>query len=124
MGPPEQPHYVNAVAAIRTELAPEALLDVLLSLEQAAGRVRDAGRWQARTLDLDLLVFGAHRQASARLTLPHPGAHERAFVIHPLAEIAPALEIPGRGPVVALAARVDDAALERIAPGRSWGVER
>ena len=124
MGPPDQPHYVNAVAAVRTALPAEALLDVLQSLEQAAGRVRSAGRWQARTLDLDLLVLGTRRVNSPRLTLPHPGAHERAFVIHPLAEIAPELEIPGRGIAAALAASVDDSALERIAPGRSWGAQR
>lgn len=124
LGPLDQPHYLNAVAAVRTALLPEGLLDVLQSLEQAAGRVRSAVRWEARTLDLDLLVFDALRVTTPRLTLPHPGAHERAFVIHPLAEIAPELEIPGRGIAATLAASVDDSALERIATGRSWGARR
>lgn len=115
MGPADQPHYVNAVAALDTTLTARALLGVLQTLERAAGRTRGAERWQARTLDLDLLLHGALRLESPRLTLPHPGTHLRPFVIHPLAEIAPDEWIPDRGRAADLARRVDAAGLERIA---------
>src|SRR5690606_32248818 len=72
-GPPDQPHYVNAVAALETALAPEALLDALQALEARHGRVRDGQRWGPRTLDLDLLLYGAAQLATPRLTVPHPG---------------------------------------------------
>jgi len=104
--PPGQPEYVNAVAEIATTLAPLELLDHLLAVERAEGRSRGAKRWQARTLDLDLLLHGVRRVRSPRLTLPHPGAHRRPFVVHPLAEIAPDARIPGHGCAAELAARV------------------
>ena len=112
--PAPQPDYVNAVAALDTALAPDALLDHLLAIERAAGRERAATRWAPRTLDLDLLLYGDERRADSRLTLPHPGAHQRPFVIHPLAEIAPAASIPGHGTVAALAALVPAAGLVRL----------
>jgi 2-amino-4-hydroxy-6-hydroxymethyldihydropteridine diphosphokinase len=115
MGSPDQPHYVNAVACLETSLEPGALLDVFQEIERAAGRTRGPRRWQARTLDLDLLLFGSLRVESSRLTVPHPGVHERPFVIHPLAEIAPDLVIPGRGRAGELAGKVDSNGLERIA---------
>jgi 2-amino-4-hydroxy-6-hydroxymethyldihydropteridine diphosphokinase len=82
------PDYINAVAAIETGLTPEALLDALQRIEQHAGRERPF-RYAPRTLDLDLLHYGDTVMDTARLTLPHPRLQERAFVLVPLAEIAP-----------------------------------
>ncbi len=104
-GPVEQPDFINAVAGLLTQLAPHALLEALRRIETAQGRVRDV-RWGPRTLDLDLLVHGAARIDDATLTVPHPGIAERAFVLYPLAEVAPALDVPGAGRVDVLAARV------------------
>jgi 2-amino-4-hydroxy-6-hydroxymethyldihydropteridine diphosphokinase len=93
-----QPDYVNAVAALRTELGPGALLRHLHTIERRHGRRRRNGLRNApRTLDLDLLLFGRRRLAQPRLTVPHPRMHERAFVLRPLLDIAPAATIPGRG---------------------------
>ena len=102
LGPVDQPDYVNAVAALDTRLDAYELLAALQALEHMHGRVRAGMRWGPRTLDLDLLVFGDLRLASESLTVPHPGIAERDFVLRPLAEIAPTLEIPGLGPVQAL----------------------
>lgn len=90
LGPPEQPRYVNAVAALDTALAPLQLLDALQRIEQEQGRVRKAERWGPRTLDLDILLFGSRLIAEERLCVPHYHMHARAFVLYPLAEIAPA----------------------------------
>ncbi|MEX0448643.1 2-amino-4-hydroxy-6-hydroxymethyldihydropteridine diphosphokinase [Spiribacter sp. 221] len=106
MGPADQPHYVNAVAEIETALSPQALLAALQALEAEAGRDRSGRRWGARPLDLDLLVYGDQQIDEATLTVPHPGLASRAFVLHPLAEIAPALSVPGLGTVASLAERV------------------
>jgi 2-amino-4-hydroxy-6-hydroxymethyldihydropteridine diphosphokinase len=97
--------YLNAVAQLRTALAPLALLDALLEIERRAGRVRSFAN-APRTLDLDLLLHGDAVLASATLTLPHPRLHARAFVLAPLAEIAPAVVVPGHGPVADLRAAV------------------
>ena len=94
MGPADQPDYINAVALLTTNLAPHALLDALQSIESEHHRVRGR-RWGPRTLDLDLLVYGNTVLEDARLTLPHPGIAQRAFVVIPLLEIAPALILPG-----------------------------
>ncbi|MDF2177806.1 2-amino-4-hydroxy-6-hydroxymethyldihydropteridine diphosphokinase [Aliiglaciecola sp. CAU 1673] len=94
MGPQDQPDYVNAVARLDTRLAPLALLDALQAIEQEQGRVRKSERWGARTLDLDLLLYGDLVVNSERLTLPHYGMREREFVLHPLLEIAPELVLP------------------------------
>ncbi|HEX4232927.1 MAG TPA: 2-amino-4-hydroxy-6-hydroxymethyldihydropteridine diphosphokinase [Caldimonas sp.] len=93
--------YLNAVAQLRTTLAPLALLHALHVIEQAHGRQRPFAN-APRTLDLDLLLHGDAVLAGDALTLPHPRLHERAFVLVPLAEIAPALVIPGRGSIAAL----------------------
>ncbi len=106
VGPPGQSDYCNAVCEIETALEPEALLDLLQGIEKAAGRVRRE-RWGPRVLDLDLLHIEGHSCATPRLTLPHPELHRRAFVLVPLAEIAPDLEIPGQGRVRDLAEAVD-----------------
>ncbi len=104
LGPADQPDYLNAVALLETDLAPLALLDRLQALEHAQGRVRTR-RWGPRTLDLDLLLYGRRRIDHPRLTVPHPGIDERDFVLKPLAEIAPRLEVPGLGRVEALLAQ-------------------
>jgi 2-amino-4-hydroxy-6-hydroxymethyldihydropteridine diphosphokinase len=97
MGPSDQPDYVNAVMALDTELEPLALLDHLQAIENVEGRVRLGERWGPRTLDLDLLLYGDDVIQHERLTVPHPGLHQREFVLYPLFEIAPELTIPGRG---------------------------
>lgn len=104
MGPSGQPDYVNAVAGLDTELAPEALLRALQAIEAGHGRERGAERWGPRTLDLDVLLYGELQQRTEVLTIPHPGLHERNFVLYPLHEIAPELNVPGRGPLAALLA--------------------
>lgn len=100
VGIADQPEFINAVAELETSLAPEALLDALLEIEQRFGRIR-AERNGPRTLDLDLLLYNDQYLDLPRLTLPHPRLHLRAFVLQPLAEIAPDLVIPGRGTVAA-----------------------
>ena len=109
-----QPDFVNAAASLDTVLDPHALLDALLEIETRHGRERPHPG-AARTLDLDLLLHGTQEVATPVLTLPHPRLHERRFVLEPLAEIAPGLEIPGRGPVEALLARCREQQVERIA---------
>jgi len=96
LGVAEQPDYVNAVAAIDTRLPAHDLLQELHIVEAMHGRVREE-RWGPRTLDLDLLLYGDQRYSSDRLTVPHPGLSERDFVLYPLHEIAPELDIPGAG---------------------------
>jgi len=93
------PDFVNAVVAVRTTLAPRALLAALHSIERRQHRRRDheSRRNAARTLDVDLLLFGRRRIRSPGLAVPHPRMHERAFVLRPLADIAPGATIPGRG---------------------------
>jgi 2-amino-4-hydroxy-6-hydroxymethyldihydropteridine diphosphokinase len=103
MGPQDQPDYVNAVMAIETDLEPLALLDRLQAIEVLEGRVRIGERWGPRTLDLDLLVFGNQVIQHPRLTVPHPGLAVREFVLHPLAEILPDLDVPGVGRIRELA---------------------
>ena len=107
------PDYLNAVAELRSSLAPEALLDALQAIEQQHGRERPY-RNAPRTLDLDLLLMGGQRQHTTRLTLPHPRLHQRAFVLAPLAELAPGLVIEGLGPVAPLLAACADQAIERL----------
>ena len=94
MGPQDQPDYVNAVACINTSLEPEQLLDLTQAIELEHGRVRKAERWGARTLDIDILLFGEHTLNTERLTVPHYGLTEREFVVYPLQEIAPELILP------------------------------
>ncbi|MBB3104938.1 2-amino-4-hydroxy-6-hydroxymethyldihydropteridine diphosphokinase [Azomonas macrocytogenes] len=95
LGPPEQPRYVNAVAALATTMPPLGLLDALQDIERNQGRERKAERWGPRTLDLDILLFGDRLLNEARLKVPHYHLHARAFVLYPLAELAPAsLRLP------------------------------
>lgn len=94
MGPQDQPDYVNAVAALDTTLLPEQLLDALQRIEQNQGRQRKDERWGPRTLDLDILLYGAQIINTERLTVPHYGLKQREFVLYPLAEIAAELQLP------------------------------
>jgi 2-amino-4-hydroxy-6-hydroxymethyldihydropteridine diphosphokinase len=114
MGPQDQPDYVNAVMAVSTDLTAPTLLRHLQRIEQAHGRVRSERRWIARTLDLDLLIYGGHRIKTSELTVPHPGLSQRAFVVYPLAEIAPELVVPGLGRVADLVVNCPRDGLERI----------
>jgi 2-amino-4-hydroxy-6-hydroxymethyldihydropteridine diphosphokinase len=112
-----QPDYVNAVAELRTALTPSALLDRMRSIERRQGRGNGSTRRNApRVLDLDLLMFGRRRLSRPQLSLPHPRMHERAFVLQPLIDIAPATSIPGRGAARAWLRRARD---QRIARTRS-----
>lgn len=95
----DQPRFLNAVILIETELEPRALLDVLLGIERELGRTRGGPRHGPRTIDLDLLLYGGRVIDEPGLAVPHPRMHERRFVLEPLAEIAPELEIPGQGRV-------------------------
>jgi 2-amino-4-hydroxy-6-hydroxymethyldihydropteridine diphosphokinase len=118
VGPPPQGRFLNAVAWLRTTLAPDVLLAALLEIEAQAGRVRGAERWAARSLDLDLLLFGSGTIHEPGLEVPHPRLAERPFVLEPLAALAPALYPPGLGASVAdLAARVRDPRAVRPWPG-------
>lgn len=114
LGPPEQPDFVNAVAAVDTALSAQRLLQALQEIENRHGRARSGSRWGPRTLDLDLLVFGSACIASETLTVPHPGLVQRDFVLCPLYEIAPDLQVPGHGPIGAYLAGCGDHRVERI----------
>jgi 2-amino-4-hydroxy-6-hydroxymethyldihydropteridine diphosphokinase len=118
MGPPGQPDYINAVAGLDTDRSPESLLESLLALESRMGRQRDGTRWGPRVIDLDLLCYGDRQQQSDFLTLPHPGIAERAFVLVPLAAVAPELEIPGVGRVSNRLGQMDADAIRPL--DESW----
>ena len=107
----DAPVYLNAVALITTTLTPVALLDVLTGIERVHGRVR-AERWGDRTLDLDIVDFAGLQSTSERLTLPHPRAFERDFVLKPWLAVDPDAVLPGHGRVADLVAGLD-----RAAPG-------
>ncbi len=108
-----QPDFVNAVAEIETGLAARALLDALLAVEARFGRTREAPG-AARTLDLDLLLYAGRVIDEPGLVVPHPRMRRRAFVLAPLAQIAPDLVIPGEGPVAVLLAACKDQIIERL----------
>ncbi len=115
MGPVDQPDYVNAVMRIKTNITAQSLLKLLQSIENDQGRVRTDERWTARTLDLDLLLYADQQINSSDLTIPHMGMIERAFVMHPLNEIAPdSLTIPGLGPMSDLMNQCPLNGLEKI----------
>jgi len=117
-GLPDQPEYLNAVALIETALEPIALLRALLAVESRLGRRRNGERWGPREIDLDLLVFDNQVLESEELTLPHPRLHERAFVLVPLAELSPELEIPGQGPVLELLESLPEDELAGVRPAK------
>ncbi len=98
----DQPDYINAVAEIKTHLSAVNLLLALQTIENNQGRVRDGGRWQARTIDLDILLYGQRMIKTDQLIIPHAELNQRDFVLYPLFEIAPELEVPGLGKVSVL----------------------
>lgn len=113
VGYAEQPDFINAVACVETQLAPHDLLQSLLGIEQAFGRVREF-RNAPRILDLDLLLYDDMCLHQPGLTLPHPRMHERAFVLLPLVEIAPDCVIPGQGLARDWLARCEHQAITRV----------
>lgn len=114
MGPQDQPDYVNAVAALDTELSATALLDALQYIELSQGRQRKADRWGPRTLDLDILLYGNEQINTERLTVPHYGMRQREFVLYPLFEIAPDLTLPDGTVVESLLAQVPLNGLQKL----------
>ncbi|MET4162507.1 2-amino-4-hydroxy-6-hydroxymethyldihydropteridine diphosphokinase [Marinobacterium sp. MBR-111] len=113
VGPPGQPDYINAVAALDTRLEPEALLDALQAIEQMHQRVRKI-HWGPRTLDLDLLLYGDQVISTPRLIVPHAYMTERNFVLWPLAELAPELILPDGRPLNTLLQHCPMGTLEKI----------
>jgi 2-amino-4-hydroxy-6-hydroxymethyldihydropteridine diphosphokinase len=104
----DQPSFLNAAAEVDTELAARELLDVLLEVERRLGRKRGSGpRYGPRVIDLDLLLFGQAVIDEPGITVPHPRLHERRFALEPLADLDPALVVPGRGTVAELLAALD-----------------
>ncbi|TAK51361.1 MAG: 2-amino-4-hydroxy-6-hydroxymethyldihydropteridine diphosphokinase [Gammaproteobacteria bacterium] len=118
LGPPDQPDFVNAVAGLLTALEPLALLGELRAIERAQGKVEPSIRWGPRRIDLDLLLLGELCCDSGGLQLPHPGLHQRNFVLYPLAEIAPELWVPGHGRVRMLLGQVGG---DGVRPLGKWG---
>ncbi|WP_339516216.1 2-amino-4-hydroxy-6-hydroxymethyldihydropteridine diphosphokinase [Pseudomonas sp. RL_15y_Pfl2_60] len=114
LGPADQPRYLNAVAALDTQLSPLQLLDALQAIELEQGRERKDQRWGPRTLDLDILLFGQQILNEPRLTVPHYHMHARAFVLYPLAELAPDLQLPDGRTLAALVAKCPFEGLERL----------
>ncbi len=114
VGLKHQPDFINAVVALDTRLPPRELLDELFAVEARFGRERSV-RNAPRTLDLDLVLYGDLVQDDPGLTLPHPRMHERAFVLMPLAEIAPGLVVPGRGLVETLLESCRDQRIHALA---------
>ncbi|HWW31184.1 MAG TPA: 2-amino-4-hydroxy-6-hydroxymethyldihydropteridine diphosphokinase [Steroidobacteraceae bacterium] len=110
MGPQDQPQFVNAAAGLLTQLSPRDVLTELLNIERSMGRVRQE-RWGPRVIDLDLLWMVDSALTMPGLTLPHPGVSTRNFVLYPLADIAPALDIPGLGQVLDLKSLAGDAGI-------------
>jgi 2-amino-4-hydroxy-6-hydroxymethyldihydropteridine diphosphokinase len=104
----DQPRFLNGVVELETKLPAHELLDALLNLERGFGRDRSASPPRGpRTLDLDLLLYGDEEIVQPGLEVPHPRLHERRFVLEPLAELDPSLEVPGKGPIQTLLARLD-----------------
>jgi 2-amino-4-hydroxy-6-hydroxymethyldihydropteridine diphosphokinase len=100
----DQPRFLNAAAAVETELPARELLERLLAIERRLGRTREGPRFGPRSIDLDLLVYGGDQIAQPGLDVPHPRLHERLFALEPLAELDPDLVLPGRGPVAEIIA--------------------
>ena len=113
-GPQDQPDYLNAVAGFETSLDPEVLLDLLQAIEKKYGRVRTGERWTARTLDLDILLYGQQVINTPRLIVPHLWMTRREFVLYPLYELAPDLCLPDGGPLKDYLKKVSDDTLVRL----------
>ena len=119
-GPADSPRFLNLVIVAETTLDPRTLLERAQAIEDAYGRVREE-RWAPRTLDVDLIMVGRHTSDEPDLKVPHPLAHERAFVLVPWAEIDPQAALPGRGPVADLVSATDTAGVARRADLRIDG---
>lgn len=119
IGGPEQGHYLNAVAVVDTNREPREVLGLLLMAEKGRGRERRE-RWGARTLDLDVLVFGSVELAEDGLSIPHPRMVERRFVMEPLAEVWPGVSVGGRS-TASIALELGDQDMTVFADGLWWG---
>ena len=115
-GPQDQPDYINAVASFTVSLLPEALLDCLQAIENEHGRTRTGFQWSARTLDLDILLFGNHKINTERLTVPHPWMTRREFVLYPIYEIAPELSLPDGSLLKGYLDQISDETLQVLKP--------
>lgn len=115
LGPPDQPDFINAVVLLDSTLTPDDLLQALQAIERTHGRIRSQ-RWGPRTLDLDLLLYDQLQSDDPKLTLPHPGLHERLFVLQPLLDIAPGLVIPSLGSMRDLLTNCPPLAIEAVKP--------
>ncbi|MCW8194972.1 2-amino-4-hydroxy-6-hydroxymethyldihydropteridine diphosphokinase [Proteobacteria bacterium 005FR1] len=113
VGPGPQPDYINGVVLLETALTPEALIGHLQQIETAQGRERRV-RWAARTLDLDILLYGDRVIATEQLQIPHPRLGERNFVLYPLADISPDLILPNGTPLASLLRRCPRGGLRRV----------
>lgn len=113
-GPVAQPDFVNAVVGALTQLDSRKLLTELQALERSLGRPARHQKWGPRVIDLDLLIYGRERSFGGAIELPHPGIAARNFVLFPLADVAPDLDVPGLGPVAELAARVSREGIWRV----------
>ena len=119
LGPADQPRYLNAVAELDCALEPLQLLDALQAIELDQGRIRKAERWGPRTLDLDILLFGQRVIDKPRLQVPHYHLHARAFVLYPLAELAPQLTLADGRQLSALLAACPFTGLQRLKPNET-----
>lgn len=115
LGPQDQPEFINAAAGLLTTAEPRALLESLKAVERRLGRIEPVVRWGPRAIDLDLLAVGALEISEPGLKLPHPGLHQRNFVLYPLSEIAAELWVPGLARVCRLRERISPAGIERLA---------
>lgn len=113
-GEDDQPDFLNSVAELQTRSQPRELLSALQKIERSLGRAPSERRWGPRVIDLDLLLAGKTVMLSDELTLPHPRMHERAFVLLPLAELEPELDIPGKGRVQSLISKMDIEGVKRL----------
>jgi len=114
VGPPSQPDYINAVCALETTLLPEFLLLALQAIEHAQGRVRLGERWGPRVIDLDILMYGDWVVDKENLQIPHPELLKRAFVVVPLAEIAPDLILPSGESILTIRESCSMESIERL----------
>ncbi|MBV1908164.1 MAG: 2-amino-4-hydroxy-6-hydroxymethyldihydropteridine diphosphokinase [Kangiellaceae bacterium] len=114
LGPQDQDDYINAVAKLSTELQPLELLDQLQKIENKQGRIRKEERWGARTLDLDLLLFGNRVIQNERLTVPHYDMRNRCFVLIPLSEISQHIELPDGSQLNTLIAKINQQGIQRL----------
>lgn len=115
-GETNQPEFINAVAKLATDLPPQTLLESLLAIEKQLGRQRSGKRWGPRLIDLDLLIYEGVVMDEPNLVLPHPRLHQRAFVLVPLNDLSPTLEVPGLGSVERLLAGLDEEQLAGVRP--------